>query len=47
MVTKGLADTLILIDQDAERAQAERLDLADAQGGLPLTPSCWSMTMMH
>lgn len=34
MVTKGLADTLILIDQDGERAQAEHLDLADAQGGL-------------
>ena len=34
MVTKGLADTLILIDENGERAQAERLDLADAQGGL-------------
>lgn len=34
MVTKGLADTLILIDQNVDRATAEQLDLADAQGGL-------------
>ncbi|MFD1486132.1 L-lactate dehydrogenase [Lacticaseibacillus baoqingensis] len=35
MVTKGLADRLILIDKQADRAAAEALDLADAQAGLP------------
>lgn len=38
MVTKGLADTLTLIDTLPGRAEAEGLDLTDAFGGLPTTP---------
>lgn len=34
IVTKGLADKLVIIDSKPGLAEAERLDLADAQGGL-------------
>lgn len=34
IVTKGLADKLVIIDNKPGWAEAERLDLADAQGGL-------------
>lgn len=34
LVTKGIADELVLIDQNEEVAQAEKLDLEDTQAGL-------------
>ena len=35
LVSKGIADRLVLIDQKADLAEGESYDLKDALGGLP------------
>lgn len=37
LVTKGIADSLVLIDKDRKRARAEQVDLQDAQARLSTT----------